>query len=291
MELVRKLLGIVCSPRKFGNSELFVKELYRQLPGTWDLSLIRLPEMDIRPCKACYQCLYGEMSCIQDDDFAIVLEALAAADAYVVAAPTYLLGPNASLKGFLDRGLAFYARLAKLWGKPAAGVAIAGIEGMEGYSKLAVESFIRLTFGDLRASAVLYGALPGEIFLAEGGKITAARLARALVEGKEERDPTIPHCPLCGGDTFRFLGEGRMRCMLCSSSGSYEVKEQGFEVHPVPGAHPLFLSYQEAERHAQWLRGMKEKFLERREELKGITQSYRQTGTWIRSKRDGAADR
>ena len=57
-------------------------------------------------------------------------------DALVVAAPTYLLGANASLKRFLDRGLSFYAHLDRLWGKPAVGVAIAGIEGMEGYTKL-----------------------------------------------------------------------------------------------------------------------------------------------------------
>ncbi len=149
--MVKDLLGIVCSPRKFGNSELFIKELYRQLTGEWRLTLVRLPELDIRPCRACYQCLFGEMQCRQDDDFAVVLQALIESDAYVVAAPTYLLGPNASLKRFLDRGLAFYAHLDRLWGKPAVGVAIAGITGMEGYTKLAVESFVKLTFGDLGA--------------------------------------------------------------------------------------------------------------------------------------------
>ena len=134
--MAKTLLGIVASPRKFGNSELFIKELYLQLSGSWELQLIRLPEMDIRPCKACYQCLFGEEKCPQQDDFALVLETLAQADALVVAAPTYLLGANASLKRFLDRGLSFYAQLDRLWGKPAVGVAIAGIEGMEGCTKL-----------------------------------------------------------------------------------------------------------------------------------------------------------
>lgn len=288
--MAKKLLGLVCSPRKFGNSELFIKELYRQLPGVWELSLVRLPELDIRPCKACYQCLFGEMHCNQNDDFGIVLEALALADAYVVAAPTYFLGPNASLKGFLDRGLAFYARLDRLWGTPAVGVAIAGIEGMEGYTKLAVESFIRLTFGELRGSAVLYGALPGEIFLDDSGRATAERLARVLLEGKERAAPTIPRCPLCGGDSFRFLGDGRLRCLLCSNSGSYQIKDKGIEIHVARGEHSLFLTRQEAERHARWLRGMKEDFLARRKELKAVTQRYLQTGSWIRSIKSGTAD-
>ena len=283
--MARNLLGIVCSPRKFGNSELFIKELYRQLAGDWKLTLMRLPELDIRPCRACYQCLFGEMKCPQDDDFPMALQALIESDAYVVAAPTYLLGPNASLKRFLDRGLAFYAHLDKLWGKPAAGVAIAGIPGMEGYTKLAVESFIKLTLGELRGVAVIYGALPGEIFFGDDGAATAQRLAKALEEGEGEVDQKTPRCPLCGGDTFRFLSGGQLRCMLCSSSGHYKRSGEGLEIQTQPGEHPLFLSYRDVERHARWLRGMKEKFLERRKELKTVTQRYTQTGAWIRSKK------
>ncbi len=33
-----------------------------------------------------------------------------------------------------------------LWGKPAVGVAIAGIEGKEGYSRLVIQSFIKNDF-------------------------------------------------------------------------------------------------------------------------------------------------
>ncbi|HQN18740.1 MAG TPA: flavodoxin family protein [Syntrophobacteraceae bacterium] len=283
--MTRELLGIVCSPRRFGNSELFVKELYRQLKGDWDLTLMRLPELDIRPCKACYQCLFGEMRCIQDDDFHAALQALVDCDAYVVAAPTYLLGPNASLKRFLDRGLAFYAHAERLWRKPAVGVAIAGIRELEGYTGLALESFIRLTFADLRGTDVLYGALPGEIFLESEGRLAAQRLAGAITDGGEEKDPEIPRCPLCGGDTFRFFGDGRVRCMLCSSSGHYRATSEGLEIHTVPGEHPLFFTCEDVARHTRWLRGMKERFLERRNELKEITRHYTQTGTWIRSKK------
>ena len=206
--MAKTLLGLVASPRKFGNSELFIKELFLQLPGDWELQLIRLPDMDLRPCKACYQCLFGEERCPQDDDFALVLETLSQSDAYVVAAPTYLLGANASLKRFLDRGLSFYAHIDRLWGRPAVGVAIAGIDGMEGCTKLNVESFIKLTMGDLRGSAVVYGALPGEIFLGKEGKETARRLAAALHAGQERVPPLAPVCPVCGGDTFRFLPNG-----------------------------------------------------------------------------------
>ena len=220
----KTLLGVLGSPRKLGNSELFVKELYQQMEGDWQLKLVRLPELDIRPCKACYQCLFEDGQCPQKDDFNLVLNALADADAYAVAAPTYLLSANASLKKFLDRGLSFYAHIDKLWQKPAVAVAIAGIQGLEGYTKLSVESFVKLLLGDLRGAEVIYGALPGEIFLGHGGKAAAARLAKLLVNGSQRDDSDVPTCSVCGSDTFRFLPDGRIRCMLCSSSGEYQTK-------------------------------------------------------------------
>lgn len=280
---MKTLLGIVASPRNLGNSEIFIKELYRQLPGVWKLNLIRLPELNIRPCQACYRCLFEEMKCIQNDDFSLALEALIQSDAYVVATPTYFLGANASLKLFLDRGLSFYAHIDKLWGKPAVGVAISGIKGHEGYTKLVVESFIKLTLGDLRGSAVTYGALPGEIFTGNEGKETAKRLAEALVYRKGN-DFEVPTCPLCGGDTFRFLPNGQIRCMLCSNSGYYEWKENRLQCHITLGEHSFSLSYEGAKQHPDLLRKMKENFLARRKELKAIIQQYDQEVTWIRAK-------
>ena len=283
---MKTLLGLIASPRKHGNCELFVKELFRQLPaGEWQLSLARLPALDIRPCKACYRCLFDDMTCPQKDDFNPTLEALTAADAVEVAAPTYFLGANSSLKRFLDRGLAFYGKLDRLWAKPAVGVAIAGIQGMEGYTKLSVDSFLKLSLADHRGSEVLYGALPGEIFLTDAAQQTARRLAAALTAGSKasatkpdsgsDTDPdSAPRCPLCGGDTFRFLGGNRLRCMLCSSEGSYEIQSSRLQFQTTVGEHPLFLTLETAKNHLNWLQQRKKDFLNRREELKAIAQKY-----------------
>ncbi len=206
---MKTLLGIVGSPRKYGNSELFIKEVHRQIEGEWRLRLMRLPELNLLPCRACYQCLFDKMRCPQKDDFNLALEALVQADAYVVAAPTYFLGANASLKRFLDRGLSYYAHLDQLWAKPAVGVAIAGIHGMEGYTKLAVDSFIKLTLADHRGSAVIYGALPGEIFLESPARDVAGQLAEAITRGKGSGASSSPSCPECGGRYLPFPSRGR----------------------------------------------------------------------------------
>jgi hypothetical protein len=224
------------------------------------------------------------MKCPQQDDFLSVLNALAEADAYVVAAPAYLLSANASLKKFLDRGVQLYAIVDRLWGKPAAGVAIAGIEGLEGSTKRDVECFIKLTMGDLRGSAVVYGAFPGEVLLSSANREIAGELALAILDPARRVSPVGSVCPLCGGDTFRFLPDGKARCMLCSGSGPWEWKNESLRFHMEPGEHPLFLSKDGVNRHAEWLRGMKEKFLAQREGLKAVVKEYRGVGTFIERK-------
>lgn len=280
----KTLLGISGSPRKNGNCELIIKEIYAGMKEGWDLRLVRLRDLDIRPCKACYQCLFDEMRCPQQDDLFMVLEELSLADSWIVAAPTYLLSANSAVKTFLDRGLQLYAFLDRLWGKPAVAVAVAGIEGMEGSTKLNVESFAKLTFADLRGSAVIYGALPGETLLSAKNKQTASRLAQSLADPAARLVPEGPVCPICGGDTFRFINGGQIRCMLCSSSGKYDWKEGRLAIETRSPEHPLFLTRENVIRHAEWLRGMKQQFLDRRKELKEVTKDYLAVGTLVGKK-------
>lgn len=268
------LLGISASPRKLGNCELFIKDIFKRLGEGWELRLARLAELDLKPCRACYQCLFGDMKCHLDDDLLPVLDALAAADAYVVAAPVYFLSAGSSLKRLLDRGLQFYAFADGLWGKPAVGFAVAGIDGMEGSAKRDVESFVKLTMGDLRGSAVIYGALPGEALLSPENKKISENLARALLDPAERISSAVPACPLCGSDTFRFLPDGSVKCMLCSGSGPYEWKDGDLRFSIGVGEHPLFFRKEDALHHAEWLRGMKARFLERKKELKSVAMEY-----------------
>lgn len=159
-----------------------------------------------------------------DDDLCKVTEAITEADGLIVAAPTYFLGANALLKLLLDRGLSFYAHIDKLWGKPSIGVGIAGIKGKEGYTLLNIRSFLKMTMTDIKMTGMVYGALPGEIFFNEENKQTAAVLGSALFGDRVETK--APSCPLCRGDTFQFLGDNRVNCMLCSNAGTIEIPRQ-----------------------------------------------------------------
>jgi hypothetical protein len=244
------------------------------------LNLLRLSDFNILPCRGCYRCLPVGKQCVLKDDLNTVLQAMGDADALVVAVPTYFLSANASLKGLLDRGLSFFNHSEKLWHKPAVGIGIAGIAGREGFTLLGVQSFLKLILAQEKGCRIIYGALPGEIFLSEKNKKVAADLASALFGPVPEKFE--PCCPVCGGDTFRFLGNLQVRCMLCSISGTMNVEDglPAFEMNP--NEDIMFASAREALKHRDWLLGMKHDFIEKKTVLKKISIDYRRKGQWIR---------
>ena len=279
---MKRILGIVSSARRLGNCEIMIKEVFRNLDDGCELSLLRLTDFRIEPCRGCYACLFKEGKCPIGDDHATVLEAIASADALIVAAPAYFLGAHSALKRFLDRGLSLYGALDRLWGKPAVGVAVAGIPGMEGSTLLGIESFLKLILAEIRQTHIVYGALPGEIFLNDENRDAARNLADSLFGLRSPKK--APCCPLCGGDTFRFLGNNRVRCMLCSNAGTIRMDGQSAVMEMEKADHQLFLTRHDVLDHKAWLIGMKERFFSMRKALKPITLDYRREGHWIKPK-------
>ena len=277
---MKKILGIIGSPRKLGNCEIMIKEISRKITEPHELRLLRLSDFTILPCRGCYRCLFKEDGCPLEDDLYSVLHPILDSDAIILAVPTYFLGPNACLKRLIDRGLALQAHTEKLWGKPAVGVGIAGIAGKEGYTHLGMESFLKLLLTDTRQSTIVYGALPGEVFLNPANKTAATALASALFAPVAEKE--IPSCPLCGGNTFRFMDDTRVRCMLCSNAGTVSL-EGGRPVFKIEKSeHELFLSKEGVLKHREWLMGMKDRFIEQKNRLREITGAYRKQGIWIK---------
>lgn len=275
---MKDILAIIGSPRKLGNCEIMAKEISRRIDEPHSLHLLRLPDYDIESCRGCYTCLVKN-KCVIADDHASAMQAVIAADALIVCVPTYFLGPNACLKRFTDRGLALYPHVEKLWAKPAVAVGIAGIEGKEGYTLLGIEGFLKMLFADIKMRGMAYGALPGEVFLDRENRELAAKMARALFG--EPQEQVTPHCPVCGGQTFRFEGSDRVRCMLCSNAGRMVVTNGRPVFEVARSEHELFGSLEEVLKHREWLVGMKSRFMQNKDRLKEICLDYRQAGEWL----------
>lgn len=275
-----KILGIIGSPRDLGNCEIMVKEISRNIDVDHELLLLRLSDFNVLPCRGCYSCLFGKNRCIQNDDLYKILDAISASDALIVAAPTYVFSVNSSLKRFTDRFLSFFPHIDELWGKPSVGVGIGGVEGNQGHTLLGIHHFLKALFTDRKKSLMIFGALPGEIFLNEANKRTAAELADALFAPAPIRKQ--PCCPLCGENVFQFLGGERVQCMLCSNAGTMAV-ESGRPVFKIDKCNlSLLLSKEDALKTREFLKNMKKDFMEKKTRLAEISAGYMEGGAWIR---------
>jgi multimeric flavodoxin WrbA len=98
-----KVLGIVGSPRRGGNTDTLVEEVLAGAKAAGaQTEKVMLSDLDIRPCKGCWACSkQGE--CIQEDDFSKFSVKLIEAQTWVIGTPIYWWGPSAQLKAFIDR--------------------------------------------------------------------------------------------------------------------------------------------------------------------------------------------
>jgi len=100
-----KVTGIICSPRKNGNSEVLVREILKS-GGFEDVEMFYANEMHIMGCQACYYCdEHGE--CAVQDDMQKIYEAIEKADVVAFGAPVYMFGLTGQFKLVLDRLFAF----------------------------------------------------------------------------------------------------------------------------------------------------------------------------------------
>ena len=289
---MKRILGIVGSLRKAGNCELFVKEVSRHIQTPHELQLLRLPEFRLDYCNGCYRCLTAERGCVLKDDLSMVLDAIEGADALILAVPTYFLSAHSCLKAFVDRGISFYSRAETLWGKPAVGVGIAGIEGKEGSTLLDIERFFTTLMVKNQASTIVYGALPGEALMNQANRSVASNLASTLFSTPLPKKEGL-FCSCCGGETFRFSAGGQVRCMLCSELGKLVVDGLSPRIEMNEGDHQLLANEAEALKHREWLPGMVGRFKEQKEALAEVRSDYEDEVSWLLpskglSKREGA---
>jgi multimeric flavodoxin WrbA len=93
-----KILGIVGSHRKNGNSYSLVKKVLEST--NTDHEIVQLADKQIQFCTLCEQCV--ERDCVIEDDVNGILAKMLKADGFVFALPKYLAAPSKFL-AFLER--------------------------------------------------------------------------------------------------------------------------------------------------------------------------------------------
>jgi multimeric flavodoxin WrbA len=98
-----RILGIVGSPRRNGNTEILVDQVLQGAAEAGALGeKVILNKLNINPCQACDAC--GKTGkCVQQDDMHTLLEQMERSRVWVLGTPVYYWGPTAQFKAFVDR--------------------------------------------------------------------------------------------------------------------------------------------------------------------------------------------
>lgn len=122
IEALMKILGIVGSPRKNGNTHVLVSRI---LDGAReagaDTEAVLLGELDIEECSGCHACWGGNHVCGKRDEMKTLYPKIIGCDALILGTPVYWYGPTAIMKCFIDRFVYFNcpANRKKIKGKTA----------------------------------------------------------------------------------------------------------------------------------------------------------------------------
>lgn len=128
-----KVLVIIGSPRKMGNSYKIVKRIEERMSSLGDIefSYLFLRDANLEFCRGCWLCLsVGDDRCPIKDDRASIERRLLEADGVIFASPVYALNVTALMKNLLDR-LAYTLHRPRFFNQRAMIVCTTGALGLK----------------------------------------------------------------------------------------------------------------------------------------------------------------
>jgi multimeric flavodoxin WrbA len=176
-----RLLGIVGSPRKNGNTEILVKEALKvATEAGWQTDLFLMSEKEVAPCQHCGTC-HKTGACQIQDNMQELYKLMDQADGIIFASPVYFGTVTAQMKAIMDRTFALLGRHSlrdKIAGAIVATRRVGAIQ-----ARTLLYSFC-ISHGMLVAGgAIGYGREKGDVLTGVGGGINASALDEARMVG------------------------------------------------------------------------------------------------------------
>ena len=177
-----RVLGIVCSPRKGGNTEILVREaLAAVAEAGGETELILVADKSIAPCDGCGACAENGI-CTINDDMQMIYQQLELADGVIFGTPVYFLNVSAQAKAIMDRTYALL-RTRGLRGKVAAAlVAVRRVGAGQVLSLL--YSYFMVHRMIIAGGGIGYGREKGEVRQGVGGSPALSALEEARAVGR-----------------------------------------------------------------------------------------------------------
>lgn len=280
-----KVLGIVGSRRRLGNSDVLVREaINRVREEGLETQIVYLDQFRLEECKGCLSCVF-KGKCALNDDLEKILSLMLSAQGLIVGAPTYLFSPPGIIKILGDRGLNLSSYLDNLKTQPRYGIAIS-ISGDQRWNPMGVEFLTQFCWiYGFRVIDYLeaYGPGPGEVALDEanlaGARAIAHRLVQALAGNPSKRPAAPNQCPVCYSRNFRINENGCVVCPICLNQG-HMVMVNGqpqieFQKDP-PSISDHFWSWDYRIHHLhEWVIPTRDRYLKLRPAIKEKLKKYR----------------
>jgi multimeric flavodoxin WrbA len=179
-----KVLGIVGSPRKDGNTQIMIEEVLaaaKQAGAETDIYLVY--DKDIKGCDGCGACAQTSGVCKIKDDMQALYQKMEWADGIAFGSPVYFNYVTAQSKAVIDRTFC-YLFSHKLAGKVAAPVLSLRRIGA-GQTRVQLEGWF-ITHGMVALrGAIGYGPGKGEVREGVGGGIGTTAMEECRATGQE----------------------------------------------------------------------------------------------------------
>jgi flavone/flavonol reductase len=257
-EVMMKLLGLSCG-RKMQNTEVLVKEAMRAAEELGaDVGMIRLLDLDIKPCTGCVSCVRSLMQggpgkCVIKDDLYLVEEQLMECDGLILGSPVFVLTPHGLLKVISDRfgpshDYAFRMEAQKIRDAKAKGKGpdersfkdrVAGFISVGGavtphWLSLGLPLMNLFTFPShiqvVDQMQVLGVSRWGHVVLNDEAMARARKLGRNVAQaiGKPEKEmgwmgDEPGTCPVCHSNLLTVTKKNPIECAICGIKGEIKV--------------------------------------------------------------------
>jgi multimeric flavodoxin WrbA len=180
---IMKVLGIVGSPRKEGNTEILVREaLSAAEKAGAETEIVLAGGKNIAGCDGCSSCRQTG-TCHIKDDMQPIYKQLEAADAVIFGTPVYFHNVTAQAKAIMDRTFLFLPD-RRLKGKVAAPIIAVRRIGAAQTRNLLYGFFVSQGMIPVQA-AVGYGREKGDVREGVGGGLDLSALEEARNAGLE----------------------------------------------------------------------------------------------------------
>jgi multimeric flavodoxin WrbA len=183
-----RILGIVCSPRKGGNTEVLVREALasaKEFGATIALELIA--KKKIAPCNGCESCMVTG-KCKIRDDMQELYPRLLGADGIIFGSPVYYWGMTAQAKALLDRTFTF--RKERPLRDKIVGLVVVAREKGASETFTAFVSYLYIQKMVLGGGVIAYADKRGDIRRNIKAMNEARELGKVMVRAMEGRDNT-----------------------------------------------------------------------------------------------------